>query len=497
VLSVLLVASAANAQGFNRGAPPAAPTEIPGEGTEFFRALLHLRNVKPVKEQELRNLSRYDDVIVIVLGGQNKFGWPDGLQYANNAILGGGAILIASHDNVSLNFGLGNDQISGVRVECQELTSTLRNHLRDCPYVVPIADQGDGQGDPQAEVRKLFIGQDLKLLTRVAAGTPSYILLDRTTPHDQSLVPLAKFPNRSSWNDASGDHAALPQGALFAAGGEWTNFRTRQPYRFLAVASSRAFNNGMLYDNDTQNLEWSDRVIGYLKGPDQRRTRCVFFENGRIVDHFDDLSRLVSKQSQPMPSMNLGAIQDKLVDKGNGFLDQLQTNNAFNNALNRVVALPVIMWLFLLLASIAACWFLLRRAIGSRKPTNIPPAPTLARASSEPPGVFDRRQKELLRRNNVYEPVRDLIREFFATVGIRGEQGPKPPKLSISDVVRKPDSLRLAIKDLWRLAYGPPKATSVNRWQELEPYFERVKQAHADGKWAFAFEAWADTKFDD
>jgi hypothetical protein len=90
-----------------------------------------------------------------------------------------------------------------------------------------------------------------------------------------------------------------------------------------------------------------------------------------------------------------------------------------------------------------------------------------------------------------------LIREFFATVGIRGEQGPKPPKLSISDVVRKPDSLRLAIKDLWRLAYGPPKATSVNRWQELEPYFERVKQAHADGKWAFAFEAWADTKFDD
>ena len=62
---------------------------------------------------------------------------------------------------------------------------------------------------------------------------------------------------------------------------------------------------------------------------------------------------------------------------------------------------------------------------------------------------------------------------------------PRPPKLVISDAVRKPDSLRAAVRDLWNLAYGPPQVVTVTRWRELEPYFERVRQAHADGKWHF------------
>ena len=55
----------------------------------------------------------------------------------------------------------------------------------------------------------------------------------------------------------------------------------------------------------------------------------------------------------------------------------------------------------------------------------------------------------------------------------------------ISKAVRKPESLRKAIKDFWKLAYGPPEVLTVNRWREMEPYFQRLQQAHADGKWQF------------
>jgi hypothetical protein len=108
----------------------------------------------------------------------------------------------------------------------------------------------------------------------------------------------------------------------------------------------------------------------------------------------------------------------------------------------------------------------------------------VAGASTGPPGVFDRRQKELLRRDNVLEPVRDLVRDFFAAIGIQGEPS-RMPRVVINDVVRKPDSLRAAIKDFWRIAFGSPQALTVRRWRELEPFFERLRAAHADGKWRF------------
>jgi hypothetical protein len=61
------------------------------------------------------------------------------------------------------------------------------------------------------------------------------------------------------------------------------------------------------------------------------------------------------------------------------------------------------------------------------------------------------------------------------------------PRLVIdARAVRKPDSLRQALRDMWRLAYGPPMYVSAQRWFELEPYFERLRRAHEDGKWRFA-----------
>jgi hypothetical protein len=99
--------------------------------------------------------------------------------------------------------------------------------------------------------------------------------------------------------------------------------------------------------------------------------------------------------------------------------------------------------------------------------------------------LFDRRQRELARRNNLYEPVRAAVHEMFIAAGAAPNAGPKLPKVVVSDVVRRADTLRDALRELWRIAFGRPAVVTAQHWRMLEPLFERVRQAHADGKWRF------------
>jgi hypothetical protein len=290
-----------------------------------------------------------------------------------------------------------------------------------------------------------------------------------------------------------GQQFLLPENALLAVGGYGPDEDNPSGYNYLAVADHSIFINQMLLEPNTDNLELTYRVIDYLRKPnvlstkDSMRKRCLFIENGRIVERFDEL-RQAFKQELPLPQVNLWAIQDKLVDLGNAILDDVQSRDVPNKLVIGSMGLPSILRFILVLLTIYAVWFILRRLFVSRKPTDIPPAPNVPGAVSGPPGVFDRRQRELVRRNNLYEPVRDLLREFFTSLGIGPKPGPHHPKLVISTEVRKPESLRKAVEDFWNLAFGPPQIVPVTRWRELEPYFERLQHAHADGLWWFETE---------
>jgi hypothetical protein len=391
-----------------------------------------------------------------------------------------GGVLIAADTQLSVVSSAGHQlAVWGERVSCADEKAT-HGGWSDCPYVVPVAP-ADAK-----DTLQLFKGLD-----RIATNSSSFITVSGwggDCQHELAAFPpgctYGRFQNR------------LRPNMYFAVGGEGPDFDTNNglPYRFLMMADHSVFINQMLLEPGTQNLELAYRVIDYLQGSDKRRKRCLFYENGQYVDHFDDLRLAAVKQNQTaLPQVNLWGMQEKLTDLGNTILDRLQTSDVHNKLLfgsgrdpeEQYYALASILRFFLVLGSVYACWFVLRRAWGARKPNDAPPPPVVAGAPTGPPGVFERRQKELLRRNNVYEPVRDLVREFFETIGVRGDQGPRMPKMVVSDVVRKPDSLRAAVRDLWRLAFGPPQALTVSRWRELEPYFGRVRQAHADGKWRF------------
>ena len=111
-------------------------------------------------------------------------------------------------------------------------------------------------------------------------------------------------------------------------------------YSFLAVADSSVYINQMVMEPGTDNLEFTLRTIEYLQGPGRYRKRCVFFENGRVVDKFDGLRSALAKPKPKIPPEampNLGPMfgknQDKLVEWADAMADSLQKRDTLHRSL--------------------------------------------------------------------------------------------------------------------------------------------------------------------
>lgn len=490
----------ARAQRNQFDAPPAQQVvSIPAGGTELFRALLDREGIQPVSLRDIQNRNVWptDDLIVISIGSQQQ--WPnDPLDWVRSTVAANGGALIATDSQTPVyrrdmppNFGnnpvadFNGNTVSANFQECHRQETM-------CPYATPVSPD-ELRIEKPGPVWGLFRG-----LTKLATNQPSYIEMRNNRFGGEYAYPLARLPRSSTvWGQN------FPQ-PLLAVGGDgepqrWNN--DRPGYSFLAVADSSIYINQMLMEPGTSNLEFAMNTVEYLQGPQKHRKKCVFFENGKVIEKFDGLRSALAKPRpkippEAMPSVPsvLGRNQERLVEMANGMADQFQTKDGLHNILVGPTGSDrerrsFGKWIDVvaILASIAIILFLLRRVLQSRQPLDVPSPPNTGAgaASTGPPGVFDRRQKELVRRNNLYEPVRNLMREFFDAVGAPPNPGPRIPTLEISDAVRKPESLRQAIRDMWRIAYGPPQPISAQRWFELEPYFDRLRKAHADGKWRF------------
>lgn len=469
---------------------------VPADGTEILQYLLDRARIKPVTVEELRQgLTRFDDVIVISLGNPHaatRGGWIP-ISLATHAMQFGGAAMIAADSAVDFRAGnfaadaaIPNGSVYGRLGRTRPASLFLK---RDAlPFVVP--KDPPPNGSPESD---LFEG-----MTRIATNKPSFIL--NPVPINAFRTHLATYPSDCFVFDprTGREERVDPDKHLFAVGGSGWHPNFGRTYRFLTLADPSVFINQMMVASDengpVNNLVFAARVVEFLAERDDggRRTRCVLYQNGEIVERFDTLR---SAMQPPLPLPNFQALQEKLTEFVNRTIDNLETKDAFNQGLvgreesTRNQNFKWIMRGFLILFLIRIVYYLLKRTWSAKRPPDGPAPPSGGLPSTEagerPPGIFDRRQRELLRRNNLYEPVRVIIREMFHEAGAPADPGKRLPEVEISDVVTKPDTLVDALTDLWKIAYGPARVVTVQRWRLLEPLFERVRQAHAEGKWRF------------
>lgn len=463
-------------------------------GTDIFRALLAREGFTPVTRNEAQWMRFDSNVAVVVIGN----GWADVREpfgSVRDAVRNDGAGLIALDSQVALASARNGNRVAA-RVSGAAITAAAQdghNNRADCPYAVPLSPE---EFRPRIEnpgpVFGLFRG-----LPKVATNEPSDIrIVDQFV--EEFAYPLARHPKSAMVN---GFRPAGNQPPLLAIGGDGPRNRPDdEAFAFLAVADSSIFINQMMLEPGTDNFQFAERVAKYLKGP-ERRTRCLFFENGRIVEDFNSLREALTPQAPPLPQNkvpNLGPLigknQDKLVKLIDDKIDEVQRKDLIHKIAmgeqdsprerSQFAKAITVMLVFL---SVRLCLMLLFRTGHAKHPTDIPHPPTTGAgaASTGPTGVFDRRRRELMRRNNVFDPVSHLMREFFLSTGVAADLGPRIPRVWVTDSVRRPDSLRQAVRDMWRIAFGPPVPLSAQRWFEIEPYFDRLRQAYADGKWKF------------
>ena len=92
----------------------------------------------------------------------------------------------------------------------------------------------------------------------------------------------------------------------------------------------------------------------------------------------------------------------------------------------------------------------------------------------------------VLRANDLYEPLREHLRNLFARWGRPGG-GPDLPPVESAGGPADRRLLLAKLRKLWEIAHGEvPVAIPFVRWKELEPMIESVSAAADAGRWRFA-----------
>jgi hypothetical protein len=480
-LIVLTLVPAAGAQPEMQPPPPLPPDFA--FGSDLFRAVFNEKKaverygpVEPLRESELYTRGYYRDVILVITGTTERALYHQSDEFRNQrldrfaqtVLADGGAVLIAVNE------------LGEVRLPGGQWVNPVETGFRADHRVVPLSPNVVGGADPADPVWAVFDG-----LRNVL--TPTSWAFNLAGPVGYARYPLALQPRPPQPGGPS---------RLFATGGSGQENR---PHRLLVLAEPMVFSNARMIDSGSDNEQLARRVMHFLRDPEGvNRTHCAYFENGRYIPRLDTAKEFVRPRPK-MPPLRMPSpeqLQKMVVDLGNKTIDKVQEQDTLNRAVlgppddpatrNRRLR-GLLEALFVLGAVWAAVWGLRRVWRARHNPDGPAPPAAGGKPRPGPAGIADRRQRELFRRNNVYEPARDMIRELFEAAGAPHDAGPKPPRVEFGDDARaRPGRLRKAIDDLWRVGYGRPASVTVQRWLELGPQLELLREAFELGAWRFA-----------
>ena len=452
-------------------------------GTEVFRRIL-FDTGKDVFEngfQPLRGFSELDDPqhsILIVLGDADCLTRVPGgpRKYVER----GGVLFLATdrpphwEASVALRRTAGV-AVSGASVLCDN-PEWCYHQLKYCPFLRPDDKDSD-------LFRNLM--RDNSSLATVASNAPSY-LESVAGPDGAPLLPeLATLPRKCYPEGAPAIMTFRPP-PPFAVGGDVGEGRV------LVMADHSIFINEMMLQRDNGNIEFSYNALKWMIGDEKdQRTKVLFVEDGRINTRFevplkevpDELAdRLLDFLLRHLPEAAEKAAPAlerdlKQFDQRGGANDLLwrflRRGGVSQDGLLRFLAVTLAV-----LVVLYGCWkvgWKARHGAELQGPLLASALYRLAPAGT----VAEQRRKALIHADNLWEPARDLARQFLTGAGVSA--GTAAPRVEVRGGWLRRWTMAGRVKRLWRLAYGAPARLSLSDWRRLLRDVKRLQVGLGDG----------------
>jgi hypothetical protein len=264
----------------------------------------------------------------------------------------------------------------------------------------------------------------------------------------------------------------LQDSRVFAVGGNWGNGR------MLFMADHSIFINNMMLQADLDNPGFTFNCLDWLsENGKEHRDRVLFYDDNTIQKTFE-----VPVQLPPI------RLPDDLTKDANDVLAGLENENKHNELLMQFIPeerIPT--FLAILLTSLLGL-YLIRRLWQSRFRLH-PGAPLLATALARyaPTGsTLSERQKALLAEGNLWEPAREMARDFFETALGTPEPPKTLPPFESSESWLNRRFLDRLLMHLWRLAYGnAPQRIAPASFAHMAAQLDELKAALSDGSLRF------------
>ena len=463
--------------------------------TELFRGLFDFHQIKPVDSSEIRKITDYRNLIVVVFGNRPNQTINDA---ARAALSNGGAVLIADRNALDVAAFLPEHaevSVSGSPVFAGVGNGQPRGGNPPAPVTwVPVVPVEPGPLDLGGRVDPRLNRPEMELFTpfrNIAADQPSH--LDIRKRPSQLARNVAVFPAGTMAFNTNKPLVADRQPFAAAGAGD-----ARNPFRCVAMADTGLLTNRMMYTSapnrgNTDNLRFANALVQWLKGP-EGRTRCLFVENGIVLTEFDKVKYSAIPTGTPMPQVPPPQLpnpfdpelQRKLSDMGNEVIARVEDENVFNNALADTNDRKAVTYRTAAILGLIVLYALTRlRAVRQRFLALFRPIPKdpLRLGADTPVGSLEHRRLEMLRGGDYAVPVRAYVRALFEDRGLpTGYAADKLPPVEFD--LRNTDFLKGAIRTLWAEARSD-KPINYSRWKQLEPLLAGVRAAADDDRWRF------------
>jgi hypothetical protein len=446
------------------------------EDTHVFRRILFDFNFTALKDVRQQLATDPADTVIVILGDTTWIS-RQGAGWLPAFVEKGGALLVATdrppNREVSNElFEVAGVTITGMSVRCSDEGAGYRG-LDYCPLLRPVSNARPALfRDPRR-------GETTAL--RVATNLPSFLQQrERTLPGQVQMLAFLPTP---WYSPAWPNRRQVLLSLLFAVGGE------RGPGKVLVLADHSIFINEMMLPPDNGNVEFTYNCLDWMRGKaDGRRTKVLFFEDGRVRTDFDVPLKSVPIDPAQLPGL-LYANRNELAVGVEQELVRLENRNAHNEGLMGFLAdmglTPdrleqyAIVLLSVLLVGFAG-YRLLSRGRHRAEPAVLPLVRAVALHVPAAP-LLEQRRQALVRGGNVWEAARGLARQWFASAG-GPSPPPRPPRVFVEGGRWEQWLMRRRVRRLWRLAYDPsPVRVSLRALRRLFGELEELSVALANG----------------